>query len=599
MLKNSINQYALTGFPPATARSLTDIKKEISGSTAELTDDLQIALAQQLTVSALACYWDALQQEYKIKLPFPDYQTESIALLSDTMSAPFLELGTALAGLPVELVAHEIGQIYTQLLPGTLRAKRGVFYTPPALAKRLIDNASKAGVDWRKAQIIDPACGGGILLVIAAQKVIDALGDADPAMIARNLKTRLEGWEIGRFSSWLSGFFLEATAISITSKTGKLICANIKTMDSLVCPEDYFSKFDLVIGNPPFGRMRLDTHTRARYSRSLYGHANLYGMFTELAVRLAKDGGVISYLTPASFLAGGYFKNLRSLLWQEASPIHLDFVESRKGVFEGVLQETVLATYRKSSDQQTAEVSIINHGSEGLCVTNAGSFKLPAEPALPWILPRQANDKVLVSQLQKLSSRLQDWGYKVSTGPLVWNRHKDQLVSEISSNSIPIIWSESITQDGRFEFRSKKKNHQPYFNIDGAKDGWLKVSQECVLLQRTTAKEQKRRLIAAVIPAGFIGQHSCFTVENHLNMIYPIVSKPAVTIDVLSAFLNSEVADRVFRCLSGSVAVSAYELESLPLPDKEQLTKLKRLVSRKASKEAIDKACWILYGQDR
>jgi adenine-specific DNA-methyltransferase len=81
-------------------------------------------------------------------------------------------------------------------------------------------------------------------------------------------------------------------------------------------------------------------------------------------------------------------------------------------------------------------------------------------------------------------------------------------------------------------------------------------------------------------------------------MIYPMVKKPAVSIDVLSAFLNSEATDRMFRCLSGSVAVSAYEIESLPLPGKEQLTKLKRLVSRNASKAAIETECMALYGQD-
>ena len=599
MPQNNINQYTLTGFSSVPPRSILDIKREISGSTAELTDDLQISLAQQLTVSTLECYWQALQQRYKTKLSFPSYQSDSSNIVRGSNSTSAQELGTALASLPIELAAHEIGQIYTQLLPTALRSKRGVFYTPPALAERLIENASSAGIDWGKAQIIDPACGGGILLIFAAKKVIKALGGSDPAMIARNLKTRIEGWEIDQFSSWLTRFFLEATAISITSKTGKLIGANIRTMDSLTCPEDHFSRFDLVIGNPPFGRMRLDTAVRDRYSRSLYGHANLYGMFTELAVRLAKKDGVISYLTPASFLAGGYFKNLRSLLWHEASPIHLDFVESRKGVFEGVLQETVLATYRKSSYQATANVSVISCEKEGLCLSSAGSFKLPKESSSPWILARHRKDEALVSQLQKLTSRLQDWGYKVSTGPLVWNRYKDQLSSETGSDCIPIIWSESVTQDGRFEFRSKKKNHQPYFNFNGGRDDWLKIEQECILLQRTTAKEQKRRLIAAAIPADFVNRYSCFTVENHLNMIYPIVNKPAVSLDVLSAFLNSEVADRVFRCLSGSVAVSAYELESLPLPSKEQLTKLKRLISRKATKEAIDQECWFLYGQGR
>ncbi|MQT61498.1 N-6 DNA methylase, partial [Pseudomonas sp. FSL R10-0399] len=67
-------------------------------------------------------------------------------------------------------------------------------------------------------------------------------------------------------------------------------------------------RFDLVIGNPPYGRAKLDAETRERYKRSLYGHANLYGLFTDLALRHTKPGGVIAYVTPTSFLAGVYFK---------------------------------------------------------------------------------------------------------------------------------------------------------------------------------------------------------------------------------------------------------------------------------------------------
>jgi adenine-specific DNA-methyltransferase len=87
-----------------------------------------------------------------------------------------------------------------------------------------------------------------------------------------------------------------------------------------------------------------------------------------------------------------------------------------------------------------------------------------------------------------------------------------------------------------------------------------------VLLQRTTAKEQARRLIAAEMSSAFLAKHGAVTVENHLNMLVPTTSKPLVSPNLLSLFLNSVAADRAFRCISGSVAVSAYELESLPLP---------------------------------
>ena len=41
------------------------------------------------------------------------------------------------------------------------------------------------------------------------------------------------------------------------------------------------------------------------------------------------------------------------------------------------------------------------------------------------------------------------------------------------------------------------------------------------LVQRTTAKEQNRRLIAAELPASFIKKHGAVVVENHVNMVRP------------------------------------------------------------------------------
>jgi adenine-specific DNA-methyltransferase len=190
--------------------------------------------------------------------------------------------------------------------------------------------------------------------------------------------------------------------------------------------------------------------------------------------------------------------------------------------------------------------------------------------------------------------RLADWGYKVSTGPLVWNRHKDQLADAPRKGRLPLIWAEAVTADGWFVWRAEKKNHMPYFEPrDG--DDWLITRTPCVVLQRTTAKEQHRRLIAAALPASFLAEHGAVVIENHLNMLRPTVDKPPVPTIVLAAFLNSAAADQAFRCVNGSVAVSAYELEAHPLPSHEDLSEVAGLVRKRASRAHIEAACARLY----
>ncbi|MCI0723202.1 MAG: SAM-dependent methyltransferase, partial [Acidobacteria bacterium] len=150
--------------------------------------------------------------------------------------------------------------------------------------------------------------------------------------------------------------------------------------------------------------------------------------------------------------------------------------------------------------------------------------------------------------------------------------------------------------DGHFVFRAQKKNHQPYFKpLDG--DDWLILRKPCVLLQRTTAKEQDRRLIAAELPRRFLMKHGAVVVENHLNMIRSMNGIPKVPAKVLAAFLNSQVVDQAFRCINGSVAVSAYELEALPLPPPEKLKSLGELLKIGARRDEIEAACEALYLQ--
>ena len=98
--------------------------------------------------------------------------------------------------------------------------------------------------------------------------------------------------------------------------------------------------------------------------------------------------------------------------------------------------------------------------------------------------------------------------------------------------------------DGVFEFRAKKRNHKPYFEPQ-AREQWVVTDFPCVLLQRTTAKEQSRRLIAAQLPASFIKEHGAVVIENHLNMIRPLNGTPNVSPAVLGALLNSDVVDQV------------------------------------------------------
>lgn len=576
-----------------TARKLSEGEKSGTG---------RIRFAHRLIFRTLEHYWRALNGSGRLALRRCFVSLEGRAL-STQGERVALELGETAATLDPVDAAYVIGRTYTAALPSDVRTDLGIYYTPPAVAERLLNQAEQAGVGWSHASVLDPACGGGAFLAPVCRRMLRAMEGERPDVILESVEERLRGYEVDPFSAWMSQVFVDAVLRGVSTRAGRGPKSLVTVHDTLDASPPA-PGFDLVIGNPPYGRLRLTPARRERYARSLFGHANLYGLFTDFALRGASPHGVICYVTPTSFLGGEYFKSLRSLLADGAPPEAIDFVTVRDGVFDDVLQETLLVTYRKGGSQTSVNVSLVEPSDTGLGIHPIGAFPLPPSPERSWILPRSRGQAQMAKRLGELRHRLRDWGYSVSTGPLVWNRHKGQLRDSRESRCVPLIWAEAVRPDGTFQFRAENRNHAPYFKtLPG--DGSLLIDEPCVLLQRTTAKEQQRRLIAAELPTDFLARHRYVTVENHLNMLRRCADftmlnnadeSSIVSPATLAAFLNTDVADRAFRCLSGSVAVSAFELEALPLPDPRSLGPVTAAVGNGAPRIEIERLCAAAYG---
>jgi adenine-specific DNA-methyltransferase len=434
----------------------------------------------------IATFWSSVQGNGSPHIPlrrqFTNHRTFEVREPAASLA---VSMGQAAARMDVIAASYGIGAAYTALLPEQTRSRWGVYYTPPTLVHRLLDEATNAGVDWSSCRVLDPACGGGAFLAPVAARIVAENHHLSAGALFDALSRRLRGLEIDPFAAWASQVFLDAVVLDVCREAGRRLPVVVEVCNSLLQPAAE-GEFDLVIGNPPYGRVTLTPEVRKRYARSLYGHANLYGLFTDLAAQLARRGGVIAYVTPTSFLAGEYFKSLRALLAEDAPPVNIDFVVARRGVFEDVLQETLLATYKRAKRIASASVHFIVPGvGDSLVVEPAGTFSLPCRSSDPWLIPRSADEERLVAALRSFKHRLRDYGYEVSTGPLVWNRHKPQLRRTASARTLPLIWAESVTSNGEFLFRAGKKNHEPYFELH-AGDDWLKSDRPCILLQRTT-----------------------------------------------------------------------------------------------------------------
>lgn len=559
------------------------------------TDEDRLIQARSYCACIVNSYWktQANRQRSAIKIrPL----THSVKLAEITCDA--LELaertGALIACFPGEDAGYLIGSIYTIMLPASYRSEMGAYYTPPPLVSRLLDLAEKSGIDFSKATVIDPACGGGAFLAPAALRMLSRDKGASPEWILRRVSKRLKGIEIDPFAAWMSSVLLESVLMPLCiAAKRRLPDDTIIVGDAL--NHDQIGVFDLVIGNPPYGRVTLNPEMRSKYSRSLYGHANLYGLFTDLAIRLVKpESGVVAFLTPTSFLGGQYFMALRQLLTERTSPVAFDFVSDRDGVFDDVLQETMLTTFKSGAHDIPVKVSsLIPKGLNKAKIEKIGQVRVEKGGAI-WLLPRKKNDVAFLNRLKSMPNRLASTGYSVSTGQLVWNRFKSQLRTIRNKGSYPLIWAESITPTG-FSFSADRRNHVPFIEVS-SKQSFLITSEQCVLVQRTTSKEQERRILAAVLPQNFIDKTGGVVIENHVNIVYSNGLFTSVKSEVIAAILNSPAVDRVFRCISGSVAVSAYELNAIPMPTIEQLLTLEILLKSGAQKQELEKMISSFYG---
>jgi adenine-specific DNA-methyltransferase len=501
-------------------------------------------------------------------------------------------VGGAAAALDTLRACALLGGLYAALLPQAHRKARGIYYTPPALVDRLLIQAEAAGADWACCTVLDPACGAGALLAPALSRMLAVMPSRSPGEVLASVGSRLRGVDLDPGAAWLAQVLLDMLLLPWTEAAGRQAPIMVACRDGLETQEADDPRPDVIVGNPPYGRPHLNAEQRARFARSLHGRTNLASVFVDHAIATVRPGGVVALVVPTSVLGGEYGKALRATVAANAPPVAIDVVAERTGVFEEALQEAALVTLRRAVAAGPIAVARVSVSHDVATAEQLGTTALPPDPSQPWLLPRRPDQVAVAQASHGMSCRLADWGYRVTTGPV----DGAQLAAlGTAGRHVPLIWPEAVSA-GRLDWLRAKRGRPATIAVqEGSKADARLVRSPCVLLQRTTAPEQPRRLVAVALTAEDLERHGPVAVENHLNIVEPVATGAAVPPEVLAAVLNSEVADLAFRCLGGSVAVSAFELRALPLPGPESLAPLAALVVAGDCPSAINAECARLY----
>lgn len=487
----------------------------------------------------------------------------------------------------IDFVEHSarIGQSVLARLAETRRKQYGQFLTPPAAARFM---ARQLGPIQDGSRILDPAIGSGTLACAVIERLL-----AEQTVS----EIWIEGYEV---DGQLAAAALEALQLAAVHAASRGITIHVcihaadfiltrvaVKQPSLFAGESNHCSaaergYDFVIANPPYFKLRADDPRVAAASGQLAGHTNIYTLFMALALKLLAQNGCACFVVPRSFCSGAYFAHFRREFMQQAAPRSVHLFDSREDTFkqDAVLQENIILTFQRrpaplqqidlnGSLRISASRRLVDLEASPISRAVSGHlFAGERHQQLFFRLPTSDLDETIIESLDHWPGSLREFGWKVSTGPVVafraaaWLTDSTAVAEQVA---VPLLWMQNV-----------KRQQVEWPLANGAKPQALRLNQgsqslvvplgNYVLLRRFSAKEEARRLVAApLLTTGWPTQR--LGLENHLNYIY--ASPAALTQEEavgLAAILNCSVLDRYFRIVNGNTQVNAEELRALPLP---------------------------------
>ena len=377
--------------------------------------------------------------------------------------------------------------------------------------------------------------------------------------------------------------------------------------------EVYFSEvfhekggFDVAIANPPYVSFGLRNNKNAAKEwanvvRKLYpGSAeykiSLYALFIDLALKIARKGGVICYITPDSFLLGRYFSKLRRTLLDNTSVNRFVMFE-RDFWKSGVVGRPTISLYQKGMDGQMTTV-VLAEDEKALSSNNILEYTYPQEyfknvPFNRFRLFFSPIAKKFVETLESGSKPLNSVAH-ITTGV----RSKTKQDEVVSITCTGPKWKKGIVSGSQVhQYCVEWKGH--YLNIDGNllfAGGW---NQSIIEKPKIMIRQTGDSIIAGI------------DLDNlyHLNNVHSLhLISPNVSLSYMCALLNSRLMNRYYHLISleykRTMAQTDIEtLELLPYrePDAETLRRIDSLfpgISDTDSRNEVERILEHLYGLD-
>ena len=411
-----------------------------------------------------------------------------------------------------------LGCLYMSLISIGSKDTNGIFYTPFNVVDEIISLT-----DFNKtSKVLDPGCGSGNFL-IKVYKEMKSLG-----INTNEIINNLYGCDIDSVA-----VLIAKINIYLMDKDINYNNINIKCIDYLY--DDIDNKFDIIIGNPPWGKKynKKERDLLSQKYGNTFSNSDSFSQFIIKSFDYLNDFGQLAFVLPTSILNIETHKNIRNFLLNYDIKYIKQMGREFKEIYTDVIILKVCKTHNKNNkcyynDKEIEQVTFEKNHNNNFLITSD--------------FVKNILDKIKKYNSFHLDTKDIYYGLGIVTG-----NNKKYLSNEQKEGYVPIISGKEIT---RYITDYTNLNNYIIFK----KENFQQVANEDIY-------RNKNKIIYK-----FIGKNLMFAVENNsiltLNSANVISFSDNYDIYYISAILNSRITQLFFDEVYNTHKVLRNHIES-------------------------------------
>jgi len=424
-----------------------------------------------------------------------------------------------------------LGCLYMSLISIGKKDVNGIFYTPFSVVNKIIQSVTFKD----KKGIADPGCGSGNFLIQAFKKMKNE--GLDTATIISNLY----GFDIDDIAVLLS-------KINIYVLDDGIIFDDIKIFKKDFLLDDLGLTFDVIIGNPPWGKKYTNQEKnvlKKKYDVS-FSKLDSFSQFILRSFSYLNENGALSFVLPSSILNIAVHENIRRFLLNHK----IEYITKIGREFEEIVTDVII-------------IKVINSPApaDNICLYNEEKIEQKIFLTNPYsnFLISDTTSTSIINKIKSYKSYHLTDNATYALG-IVTGDNKKYISDEKNDGYEPIICGKEITR----------------YNFDYAKiSKYIKFEKENF---QQVANEDLYRCKNKIIYK-FIGKKLCFAVESRstltLNSANLICLDDSCDIHYISAILNSRITQLFFDDVYDTHKVLKNHIQSFYIPDFDDTLKNK------------------------